>query len=156
MLLAKWWGVPPPRIYTRLGREKTAQFPDLAAPLAAFGARLRRPVLLDGEIVATDNQGAALPFQHLQERLHATGGAIRAAARHVTAMLVVFDLLRHGDEDLRPLPLTERRQRLEQVMRRNDAPAVVRQANWRRTAGGSPAERRSNQPLSPRVMRRSL
>ena len=34
--------------------------------------------------------------------------------------------------------------------------AVVRQANWRRTAGGSPAERRSNQPLSPRVMRRSL
>ena len=33
---------------------------------------------------------------------------------------------------------------------------VVRQANWRRTAGGSPAERRSNQPLSPRVMRRSL
>ena len=28
--------------------------------------------------------------------------------------------------------------------------AVVRQANWRRTAGGSPAERRSNQPLSPR------
>ena len=33
---------------------------------------------------------------------------------------------------------------------------LVRQANWRRTAGGSPAERRSNQPLSPRVMRRSL
>ncbi len=117
-------GDAPPRLYTRLGRDKTAQFPDLAAPLAAFGARLRRPVLLDGEIVASDEQGAALPFQHLQERLHATGGAIRTAARHVAAMLVVFDLLRHGDEDLRPLPLTERRRRLEQVMRRNDAPAV--------------------------------
>ena len=38
----------------------------------------------------------------------------------------------------------------------DDAAVVVRQANWRRTAGGSPAERRSNQPLSPRVMRRSL
>ena len=117
-------GDAPARLYTRLGRDKTAQFPDLAAPLTAFGERLRRPVLLDGEIVATDDQGAALPFQHLQERLHATGGAIRTAARHVTAMLVVFDLLRHGDEDLRPLPLTERRRRLERVMRRNDAPAV--------------------------------
>ena len=40
--------------------------------------------------------------------------------------------------------------------RRRGHRAVVRQANWRRTAGGSPAERRSNQPLSPRVMRRSL
>ena len=34
--------------------------------------------------------------------------------------------------------------------------AVVRQANWRRTAGESPAEGRNNQPPSPRVMRRSL
>ena len=34
--------------------------------------------------------------------------------------------------------------------------AVVRQANWRRIAGESPAEAGSNQPLSPRVMRRSL
>ena len=34
--------------------------------------------------------------------------------------------------------------------------AVVRQANWRRMAGESPAEGRSNQPPSPRVMRRSL
>ena len=34
--------------------------------------------------------------------------------------------------------------------------AVVRQANWRRIAGESPAEGRSNQPPSPRVMRRSL
>ena len=37
-----------------------------------------------------------------------------------------------------------------------DALAVVRQANWRRMAGESPAEGRSNQPPSPRVMRRSL
>ena len=33
---------------------------------------------------------------------------------------------------------------------------VIDAGLWRRTAGGSPAERRSNQPLSPRVMRRSL
>ena len=80
-----------PTIYTRLGRDKTGQFPDLAEPLAAFGDRLGRPLLLDGEIVATDDRGAALPFQHLQERLHVTGGAVRTAARHVTAALMVFD-----------------------------------------------------------------
>ena len=34
--------------------------------------------------------------------------------------------------------------------------AVVRQANWRRMAGESPAEGRTNDPPSPRVMRRSL
>ena len=33
--------------------------------------------------------------------------------------------------------------------------AVVRQANWRRMAGESPAGGRSNQPPLPRVMRRS-
>ena len=40
--------------------------------------------------------------------------------------------------------------------RRETHVAVVRQANWRRMAGESPAEGRSNQPPSPRVMRRSL
>ena len=118
-------GAAPPRILTRLGRDKTAQFPDLLDPLAAFAERLGRPVLLDGEIVAIDEQGAALPFQHLQERLHATGGAVRAAVRRVTAALVVFDLLRDGNEDLRPLPFTERRKRLERAMRLN-ASAIVR------------------------------
>ena len=110
-------GSEPPCLYTRLGRNKTAQFPDLVEPLAALGRRLRRPVLLDGEIVATGEDGAALPFQHLQERLHATGGAVRAAVRRVATALVVFDLLRDGDEDLRPLPFTERRRRLERLLR---------------------------------------
>ena len=36
------------------------------------------------------------------------------------------------------------------------AKGLVRQANWRRIAGESPAEGRNNQPPSPRVMRRSL
>ena len=39
---------------------------------------------------------------------------------------------------------------------RPQARAGVRQANWRRMAGESPAGGRNNQPPSPRVMRRSL
>ena len=117
-------GAGAPRIYTRLGRDKTAQFPDLIEALGTLSNRLRRPLLLDGEIVATDTQGAALPFQHLQERLHASGHAVRTAARHVTVALVVFDLLRDGDEDLRPLPFTARRRRLERLLRPNASEMV--------------------------------
>ena len=114
----------PPAIRTRLGRDKTEGFPDLAEPLAALAARLRRGVLLDGEIVAVDGRGAPLPFQHFQERLHAAGRAAHDAARRRPAALVVFDLLRDGDEDLRPLPFTQRRRRLERVMQLNDAAAL--------------------------------
>ena len=110
-------GAARPAIYTRLGRDKTEQFPDLVSPLSTLGRRLGRAALIDGEIVATDDEGAALPFQHLQGRLHVTGAAAPASARAVAAALVVFDVLRDGDEDLRPLPFTERRQRLERVMR---------------------------------------
>ena len=117
-------GSNAPRIYTRLGRDKTVQFPDLVEALATLADRLGRPLLLDGEIVATDEHGAALPFQHLQERLHATGGAVRAAVRHVTAALLVFDLLRDGDHDLRPLPFTQRRRRLERALPLNASDLV--------------------------------
>ena len=107
----------PPVLYTRLGRDKTEQFPDVADALAAIGRRFRRPLLLDGEIVAVDGDGKALPFQHLQDRLHVAPAAARAAARSVAAALVVFDLLRDGEADLRPLPFRERRRLLERTMR---------------------------------------
>ena len=38
----------------------------------------------------------------------------------------------------------------------NDATSWERQANWRKVAGESPAGRRSNQPLPPRVMDRAF
>ncbi len=129
-----------PRIYTRLGRDKTSQFPDLIEALALRTARPGRPLLLDGEIVATDEQGAALSFQHLQERLHATGGAVRASARRVTVALMVFDLLRDGDEDLRPLRFAERRRRLERLMR-TDASDAVRLVDSTVGNGGEVAAR---------------
>ena len=117
-------GADPPRIRTRLGRDKTTQFPDLVRPLAAWGARLGRPALLDGEITAIDAGGAALPFGHVQDRLQATGGAVAKAVRTVPVALFVFDLLRDGGDDLRPLPWKERRRRLERLLRTNEADVV--------------------------------
>src|SRR5678816_3448108 len=57
-------------IYSRNGIEKTAQFPAVVRVLAAIAGRLDAPVLLDGELVATDEKSVPLGFQHLQGRIH--------------------------------------------------------------------------------------
>ena len=114
----------PVHIYSRLGNDKTEQFPEVAEPLARLARRLKRPVLLDGEIVAIDTDGTPLPFQHLQGRLHVRGLKAHASSRAVASVLIVFDLLRDGDDDLRPLPFVDRRARLERVFRRPGSDAL--------------------------------
>lgn len=105
----------PVRIWSRLGNEKTGQFPDLVAAFTRFSKKLKGPVALDGEIVALDEQGNPAGFQKLQNRIHLTESNSRSAAGRVA--FIAFDILRDRDEDLRPLPLTARRARLERVFR---------------------------------------
>jgi bifunctional non-homologous end joining protein LigD len=94
------------RFWSRLGNDKTRQFPEIADALAAWARSLKQPVLLDGEIVALNEHGDPVGFQNLQ-RLHGseTGTAI-----------VFFDILRDGGEDVRGLPLRERRALLEKLL----------------------------------------
>ena len=47
------------RLWSRLGNEKTSQFPEIAAALGDWAKRRREPVVLDGEIVALDADGRA-------------------------------------------------------------------------------------------------
>ncbi len=105
-------------IASRLGNDKTAQFPELVAALEAWGRRRKAPALLDGEIVALDSDGEPLGFEKLQDRIHLTSArdVARLAAEKPVA-LMVFDLLRDGDQDLCGLALTERRRRLERALR---------------------------------------
>ena len=112
----------PVRIWSRLGNEKTAQFPDLVAALTRFAKKLHGPVVLDGEIVALDEKGEPAGFQRLQNRIHLTESNSAAAAGRVA--LIAFDLLRDRDEDLRPSPLDERRARLERVFRNTGSPIL--------------------------------
>src|SRR5687768_5770764 len=111
-------GSPPRvRLWSRLGNEKTAQFPEIVEALHAWALKLDRPVLLDGEIVALDAHGEPSGFQHLQGRIHLKAPSKGApTARHDLAF-ITFDLLRDGDEEVRPLPLRERRVRLEALMK---------------------------------------
>jgi bifunctional non-homologous end joining protein LigD len=104
-------------IASRLGNDKTAQFPEVAAALEEWGRRRKTEVLFDGEIVALDPQGDPLGFENLQERIHLASArdvARLAAARPVA--FVAFDLLREGGDDLCGRTLTERRRRLEAAL----------------------------------------
>src|SRR5437764_13859475 len=65
---------PHVRLWSRLGNEKTGQFPEIVSALQQWAHRLKEPVVLDGEIVALDAEGEPTGFQQLQGRIHLTGG----------------------------------------------------------------------------------
>lgn len=105
------------RLWSRLGHDKTTQFPDLVRDLKRFARSLRRGALLDGEIVALDEDGEPVGFQRLQRRIHLTGATdVERAASTQPVALVLFDVLRDGVDDLRRLPLSDRRARLETIV----------------------------------------
>lgn len=93
------------RITSRNGNDVTAGYPEFA------GLGDGRDLLLDGEIVAMDDQGRP-SFGRLQQRMH-----VRAPNAHLLAAvpvsLYLFDLLRSDGEDTRDRPWDERRARLE-------------------------------------------
>ena len=100
-------------LWSRLGNEKTSQFPEIAAALAAWAKRRREPVVLDGEVVALDSSGNTAGFQKLQGRIHVKDerGAAGATA------FVLFDVLQIGTRDLREQPLSARREALEALFK---------------------------------------
>jgi bifunctional non-homologous end joining protein LigD len=97
-----------------LGNDKEAQFPSLVRALEPLRRSLRAPLLLDAEIVALDGKGNPQDFQRLQGRIHLTGAReVEQVDKARPVALIAFDLLRDGDQDIRGLPLTERRARLD-------------------------------------------
>lgn len=112
-------GHPTPSIglYSRNGNDKAAQFPEIVRALRGLGPALPGTTVLDGELVALDARGEPTSFTRLQGRMHLTGARdIAAQAARVPTAFIVFDLLRLGQDDLRPLPLTLRRARLEKLL----------------------------------------
>jgi bifunctional non-homologous end joining protein LigD len=102
------------RIWSRLGNDKTAQFPAVVRALGPLARQLRGPLLIDGEIVALDSRGRPAGFQRLQGRIHVKGSHdIDALDRAQPTAFIAFDLLRDGPDDVRGLPLKGRRERLE-------------------------------------------
>src|SRR3954454_6923983 len=100
------------RLWSRLGNEKTSQFPEVVAALADWAKRRREPVVLDGEIVALDADGQPAGFQQLQGRIHVKDDHAVAGR----TAFILFDVLRVGDRDLREEPLSPRRQIIEPLL----------------------------------------
>ena len=115
-------GTPRPdiRVWSRLGNEKTSQFPAVVRALEPLARTLRAPLLIDGEIVALDDKGRPAGFQKLQGRIHVKGERdIDMLDRQQPTAFLAFDLLRAGAEDIRGLPLTARREALEKYIGRH-------------------------------------
>jgi len=100
------------RLFSRAGDDITGSFPEVAAAFAT-------PAVLDGELlVRGDFQGGeAASFNALQQRLGRKTPTAKAQAEF-PAFVRLYDVLFDGDDDLRALPWTERRARLEALMPR--------------------------------------
>jgi bifunctional non-homologous end joining protein LigD len=98
------------RLESRNLRDVTSQYPEARAVAIALGAR---QVILDGEIVAFNDEGRP-DFQALQGRMHlASEAAVRRRVKDTPVTYVIFDVLHLDGRDLRDLPYTARRARLE-------------------------------------------
>ncbi|GAA1774216.1 ATP-dependent DNA ligase [Pseudarthrobacter sulfonivorans] len=109
------------RIISRNGNDVTATYPELTDRTCWPDG----PFVADGEIFAVGPSGKP-DFGVLQGRMKLTRpGDVAKARAAIPVRLMLFDLLAHGDEDLRSLPFEKRRQRLEQFHRPSDSPVEL-------------------------------
>jgi DNA ligase D-like protein (predicted ligase) len=99
------------RLYSRSGRDVTVAFPEVAEALAR---QTSQSFVVDGEVVAFE--GSRTSFARLQPRIHVSN-AERARRSGVAVWFYVFDVLEAEGEDLRVLPLLERKRRLRDLLR---------------------------------------
>ncbi|QYF85705.1 cisplatin damage response ATP-dependent DNA ligase [Brevundimonas sp. PAMC22021] len=114
------------RLYSRTGDEISGAFPDVMAGLDFEGA-------IDGELLVI-RDGQPAPFGDLQQRLNRKTIDAKLMAAHPAGVLA-YDLLAENGEDLRSLPLRDRRARLEALVTRGGGDRlalspVVPYATW--------------------------
>jgi DNA ligase-1 len=97
------------RLYSRSGDDIGGAFPEIVEAV-------RFTAVLDGELLV-GRGGVAAPFNDLQQRLNRKAPTARLLAEH-PAFVRLYDILFDGALDLRALPFTERRRRLEAFLAR--------------------------------------
>jgi bifunctional non-homologous end joining protein LigD len=106
---------------TRTGNDITARYPELKVLEGALDRR-KYPILLDGEIVAFDENGKP-SFSALQPRMHLTRTAqVDSLSASAPVTFAVFDLLVSNGELLTDLTYTQRRAALAAL--KIDEPSV--------------------------------
>jgi len=99
-------------IYSRNMEEVTAALPELVEHVREHA---RPPAILDGEAVAVDDDGDPLPFQEILRRFRRKHDVDRMR-EEVRVELRAFDCLHADGTDLLEAPLTERHDRLREVL----------------------------------------
>ncbi|WP_336055749.1 cisplatin damage response ATP-dependent DNA ligase [Nitratireductor sp. CH_MIT9313-5] len=115
------------RLYSRTGDDISGAFPDLLEAMNFNAA-------LDGELLVGDPRDHTGSFSDLQQRLNRKTVS-KKMMKEYPVFLRCYDLLIEGSEDLRALPFTERRTRLEALMaklpaERFDLSPMVEFADW--------------------------
>jgi ATP-dependent DNA ligase len=105
---------------SRNERPLTRYFPEILAPLRAA---LADRAVVDGEIVIATPSG--LDFDLLSQRIHPAESRVNKLAAETPSSFVSFDLLAEGDDDLRAQPFSERRARLEKMLKAAKPPVHI-------------------------------
>ena len=126
---------------SKSGKPLARYFPEVVETLRRVPAK---QFLLDGELIIP--VGDALSFDALQLRLHPAESRVRKLSAETPAELMAFDLLELDGKSLTGLPLSKRRERLEQFFSRNAAPGLqlspmtcdrLVAIGWLRRSGGA-------------------
>ncbi|MDB5548629.1 MAG: cisplatin damage response ATP-dependent ligase [Tardiphaga sp.] len=110
------------RLYSRTGEDISQSFPDLLPSLRSQNPSQYKPFAIDGELLVL-RESRVQSFNVLQQRLNRKTVTPKLMKEH-PIHLRAYDLLSEGDDDLRTLPFTERRARLEAFIARLDDPRI--------------------------------
>ncbi len=106
-------------VYSRTGDDISASFPDIAEAAQHI---IEEEFVLDGELLAKQN-GEVASFNALQQRLNrktVTPAMLKDSPAHIR----LYDMLVDDGQDIRALPLRERRAHLEAWHARHASPSV--------------------------------
>ncbi|HWH18408.1 MAG TPA: ATP-dependent DNA ligase, partial [Allosphingosinicella sp.] len=105
-------------LQSKSGKPLGRYFPEVEETIRAVGSET---LVLDGELIIP--VGGVLSFEALQLRLHPAESRVRKLAAETPAQLMLFDCLLSGrGESLVDRPLAERREALECLFERENAP----------------------------------
>ena len=105
-------------LWSRGEERLDGRFPEIEASLLAFD----EDVVIDGELLAWGDT-MPMPFTALQKRIQRRKPSAKMMAE-VPVIVLAYDLLEEGGEDLRAKPLQWRRQRLQQLVERHPGQTI--------------------------------
>ncbi len=107
-------------LWSKSGKPLGRYFPEV---VAMFERLNTSSFTIDGELLI--ERGGELSFDALQMRLHPAESRVRKLSAETPAMFMAFDLLAIGRAKLAGKPLSERRDRLEQMLSAENEPRLL-------------------------------